>query len=92
MNRFFHNGDGFNNEPDDDSPKSVDFNSHEILSMMELDLAELGLNQQVLQLSIQLASKDWLWRLRRDETKIKRISLMYRKLINILEHKSKKKD
>jgi hypothetical protein len=86
MNRFFHNGDGFHDGSGEEGEgeQVPDIDTNDILGMMEMDLAEMGLNQQLLDCAIQLASKEWLWRFRSDRTKVHRVSTIYRKLSKLI--------
>lgn len=71
----------FSYEEDRDLEGFFDMEGHdsnEIIGMAQLDLLNINLHHQMLSTAIQVASKDWFWRLRSQEYKLKRIASIFR--------------
>lgn len=86
--RNFFNGDGDNkfdfdseNEEGQEAIRDVEISIEtDLLGAMELDLAEMSLNQQLLDKAMKIAKQDILWWLRKPATKMRRIERIYRRL------------
>ncbi len=83
-------GEGFFQEDDDqvsESPQEmeaiIDLQGG-LLDAMELDLAEQGLNQALLDTAINLAKQDILWIFRSPVKKVRRIERIYRRLTSLV--------
>jgi hypothetical protein len=59
--------------------------SAEYIGVAHVDLLNTNLHQQLLSTAITLASKDWWWKFRSQEYKLKKITMAYRHLNKLIE-------
>ena len=59
--------------------------ANEYLGMAHIDLINTNLHHQILNTALDLAAKDWLWRFRSQEYRLKRITNAYRHLNKLIE-------
>lgn len=86
MRKFF-NGDGdngefdFDGEAEDESGRNVEISiDTDVLGAMELDLAEVSLNHQLLDRAIKVAKQNVFWWFKSPAKKMKCIEKIYRRL------------
>jgi hypothetical protein len=94
MKRFFQDDPDDQNflTPDDNDMEEAleaEFNAYinteEFVNAMNIDLAEMKLNQKLLITASELARKgDWLWKFRSIETQMNKIEIVYIKLVELL--------
>ncbi len=89
MRRYNGNEGFFRDDNEDEMPPDGDGEAifeveGDVLGAMELDIAEQALNQQLLQTSVEIASRDIWWRFRRPYTRVRRIERIYRRLAGLV--------
>jgi hypothetical protein len=74
---------------EDDSERDLegffDMETGEYVSMAHVDLINTNLHHQILTTAIALASKDWLWRFRDQDYKLRKITGAYRHLNKLID-------
>jgi hypothetical protein len=62
------------------------------LEAMELDLAEQGLNQDLLKIAIELAKQDIWWFFRSTSKRVRRVERIYRRLTGLVRETIEKEE
>lgn len=91
MKRYEEDGqeEGFFEEEVDESQEgmsveaTIDLQGN-LIEVMQLELAEQGLNQELLDIAIDLAKQDFWWYFRNPIKKIRRVEKIYRRLANVV--------
>lgn len=94
MNRFFPGGNNgeFNFDHDDDDDDEVEDQEidavinieSDMMSMLELDLVEMGQRKELLESAAKIAAQDFWWYFRTPETKLRRIKKVFRHLEQVV--------
>jgi hypothetical protein len=56
-----------------------------IIDVMHMDIAQTELNQQLLAKAMEFAKQNWLWCFKSNETKMKEIEVIYKRMLKMTE-------
>lgn len=94
MERFYNNeddeqsqfeDDNFEDEYEEGEEAIAYVDSDDLISMMNMEIAQSELNQHLLSQAIGIAKQSFFWRFRSTETKLKEIKKIYQELIEMTE-------
>lgn len=76
---------GYDDENDLERYFEMESQEANMMGMAQLDLINTNLHHQLLSTAIGLASKDWLWKFRSQEYKMKKITSAFRHMNRLIE-------
>jgi len=86
-------GDDDDDDDDDDGEETiVTMDQSSIIEVMGLDLAQVELNQQLLDRAIEIAKQGWFWGLKSTKTRMKEIDSIYKGLLKLIDSEEEKEE
>lgn len=90
---FGPDDDGDDGDDDEDGEETiVTMDQGSIIEVMGLDLAQVELNQQLLDRAIEIAKQGWFWGLKSADTRMKEIDSIYKKLLKLIDSEEEEKE
>jgi hypothetical protein len=70
---------------DDDGETIAIIDQQNIIDVMQMDLAQTGLNQQLVAQAVEIARQSWLWWFKSTATRMAEIEAIYKRLLKLTE-------
>lgn len=84
-------GDSDDDDDFEDEEEGIAFIDQQgIIDVMQMDLAQVELNQQLLGKAMEIAKQNWLWYFKSANTRMKDIEMIYQSLLRITERDEEK--
>lgn len=82
---FFGSGDDNDEDPEETEEALAFMQRQNVIDVMQIELAQIELNQKLLAQAVAIAEQEWLWWMRGVGYKTAQIEAVYKRLVQITE-------